>query len=647
MRGAHRGVGFPPDFPHFPEWEVYGMQSVWRCTLSPRPLLLAMTQARLSSILFLALAALLLRCSDDGEDTAPGPSISVSPRAVNLGLTQQQRFTAAVEGLTDTSVRWVVVEGDAAGTIDATGLYTAPTSPGTYHVVAISLGDPSRSSSAVITVQALNTPVAVSLSPASPRLPVAGTLRFTATVTGTANTAVSWSVTEAGGGTLDATGLYTAPTTPGTYHVVATSVADPGKKATAPVTVEPELAPVSVSITPASAEVYTEATQAFTAAVTGAADTAVSWRVREANGGSIDAAGRYTAPSTPGTFHVVATSVADPSQSATATVRVTAAPVVAVSIAPTEAQLGVGETQDFTATVTGTADTAVSWSVAEAGGGTLSATGRYTAPTTPGTYHVVATSVAAPSQSATATVRVKPFPTAGLVMHFSASQLLGPQGTLPTPGSPVASWVDLSGNARNLTQTDATRQPVFNANALNGQPTVSFDGNSTGSGDFLRTAALNPVLPQPVTILFVYKAPPVSTNPASPNRTLLDAPPGTGTNRARIQVTAVPAGAMQLYATKFSSPFKQKTPGTFYYVTAVFNGAGSRLRANGVEEAPSASADPGTTGVAGLMLGGRQELTADAFAPTEFAEVLVYSRALGDADLGQAEAYLKSLYFPP
>ena len=44
----------------------------------------------------------------------------------------------------------------------------------------------------------------------------------------------------------------------------------------------------------------------------------VTWSVQEgAAGGSVDASGRYTAPGTPGTFHVVATSVADASKSAT------------------------------------------------------------------------------------------------------------------------------------------------------------------------------------------------------------------------------------------------------------------------------------------------------------------------------------------
>jgi cytochrome c biogenesis protein CcmG/thiol:disulfide interchange protein DsbE len=51
----------------------------------------------------------------------------------------------------------------------------------------------------------------------------------------------------------------------------------------------------------------------------------VTWRVQEgATGGSIDADGVYTAPATPGTYHVVAALKSDPSQTATATVEVKA-----------------------------------------------------------------------------------------------------------------------------------------------------------------------------------------------------------------------------------------------------------------------------------------------------------------------------------
>ena len=81
-----------------------------------------------------------------------------------------------------------------------------------------------------------------------------------------------------------------------------------------------------VQVVPASATVVARGSASFTAAVTGTAVVGVTWTVREATGGTIDASGRYVAPQGTGTYHVVATSVADPLVSASATVTVTAAP---------------------------------------------------------------------------------------------------------------------------------------------------------------------------------------------------------------------------------------------------------------------------------------------------------------------------------
>lgn len=73
----------------------------------------------------------------------------------------------------------------------------------------------------------------------------------------------------------------------------------------------------------------------------------------------------------------------------------------------TAATLSVGDTKTFTATVTGATNKAVTWSVAENGGGTVTAAGLYTAPAVAGVYHVVAASQADPTQKATATVTVQ------------------------------------------------------------------------------------------------------------------------------------------------------------------------------------------------------------------------------------------------
>lgn len=81
--------------------------------------------------------------------------------------------------------------------------------------------------------------------------------------------------------------------------------------------------PVSILLTPGAASVFPGDSQPFVAQVQGAADTRVTWSIDEgAGGGSVTGAGLYTAPAGTGIYHLVATSVADPSKQARATVTV-------------------------------------------------------------------------------------------------------------------------------------------------------------------------------------------------------------------------------------------------------------------------------------------------------------------------------------
>lgn len=81
--------------------------------------------------------------------------------------------------------------------------------------------------------------VNVSVTPATATVKVGMTQTLSASVTGTRNTSVTWTVDQANGGTITGTGVYTAPETPGTYNVTATSVVDNSKKASATITVVP------------------------------------------------------------------------------------------------------------------------------------------------------------------------------------------------------------------------------------------------------------------------------------------------------------------------------------------------------------------------------------------------------------------------
>src|SRR4051812_2877586 len=74
---------------------------------------------------------------------------------------------------------------------------------------------------------------------------------------------------------------------------------------------------------------------------------------------------------------------AAPSSSSTTTTS-----TVAVSINPSAAATQIGNTVQFTASVVGSTNTSVTWG---ATAGTISSSGLYTPPNTPGTYQVTAT----------------------------------------------------------------------------------------------------------------------------------------------------------------------------------------------------------------------------------------------------------------
>jgi Bacterial Ig-like domain (group 2)/Galactose oxidase, central domain len=161
--------------------------------------------------------------------------------------------------------------------------------------------------------------ISVTVTPNSATVLPGATQSFAATVTGSTNTAVTWSVQENGGGTIDNTGLYTAPQdSTGKFYVVATSQANSAAKGTAVVTV-PQ---AQLTISPAAVTLAPGGAQTFTASVAGFPNANVTWTVQETGGGVINSAGFYTAPSGVGFYHVVA-SVENTTLTASSTVTVT------------------------------------------------------------------------------------------------------------------------------------------------------------------------------------------------------------------------------------------------------------------------------------------------------------------------------------
>jgi hypothetical protein len=367
-------------------------------------------------------------------------AITISPSTAQVGTKASRAFTAVVTGSTNTAVSWSLQEGPVAGRVTADGVYTAPDSAGTYHVVATAAADPEQKATATVTVIAPPA-ITVTLTPSQASVKPGLQQQYSVQVTGTDNAGVTWSVEEgSAGGTIDQTGLYTAPSTLGTFHIIATSIEDITKWGKAEILVS-NVDIVTVAVTPTTFTLAGGTTKLFSATVTGSTNKAVTWTVQEGSaGGTISTGGTYTAPFTPGTYHVVATSKADNTKNATATVTVTQ-PTVAVTVTPSTSAVGLGKQAGFTARVTGSATTTVTWSIQEgAAGGTVTATGIYTAPTTAGTYHVVATSVADTTKSAVATVNVVsegPFTVSGTLSYAGARTGRVYVGVYDGDGNPV------------------------------------------------------------------------------------------------------------------------------------------------------------------------------------------------------------------
>jgi hypothetical protein len=177
--------------------------------------------------------------ADSGSATfttsnAPPPpgsvAVKVSPASANLQTGATQQFSATVTGSSNTAVTWTA----SGGTVNSSGLYTAPSSAGSFTVTATSMADNTKSASAAITVAQAPGTIAVKVSPASVNVQTGGTQQFSDTVTGTSDTAVTWT---ANGGSVNSSGLYTAPATTGSFTVTATSAADNSKSASAAITV--------------------------------------------------------------------------------------------------------------------------------------------------------------------------------------------------------------------------------------------------------------------------------------------------------------------------------------------------------------------------------------------------------------------------
>jgi hypothetical protein len=198
-------------------------------------------------LLLMASVMFLASCGSGGTGNELAlPVVTVSPTSASVQAGSPLQFTATVVSPTSTTITWSVngIQGGnpTMGTISSSGLYTAPATvpnPATITVKAISSAETNPFGAALVTITAPAVNAAVTIAPTDTLTPAGTSVQYSATVTGTDNTAVTWYVDGTAGGnstvgTITASGLYQAPATlpsPATVVVTATSQADTSQSA--------------------------------------------------------------------------------------------------------------------------------------------------------------------------------------------------------------------------------------------------------------------------------------------------------------------------------------------------------------------------------------------------------------------------------
>jgi uncharacterized protein (DUF1800 family) len=289
--------------------------------------------------------------------------------------------------------------------------------------ITVNNPDPGTIPSNAITALITRSGIGVNVNPPAASVRSGITQPFTATVTGNSNTAVTWSVNGTPGGTfalgfITVNGIYTAPPSvpnPNAIQITATSVADTTASGNSAVTLENAL-PVLSQISPTSVSIGT-----FTLTVTGSFFL---------NGAVINIGSQPVATTFVSSTQLTALVTVTAAQVGNVPLTVTnpnpgAAPSnalnllvtkpnsnISVMIAPPSATLLVaGGSQTFTATVNGSTDTVVTWSVngiqgGDAQVGFINDAGVYVAPDNipQGTVLVTAVPEADTTKSGSATV---------------------------------------------------------------------------------------------------------------------------------------------------------------------------------------------------------------------------------------------------
>jgi hypothetical protein len=347
-------------------------------------------------------------------------TVTVTPSKSNLGINQQETFSAAIKDVANQNADWYVCPtlkscvlggNSTLGTLSPSQnadvvTYTAPAtvpSPPALIVKAVSDAEPTSFGTATVTIGSTQV-ITVTITPSNPQtVQVNDSVGpYTATVMGDTNQTVNWAVNGIIGGNSTigtmitdpenlSQELYIAPGTipnPPTVKVTAISVDDPNAVSNADsVTIENQQQQPQVQIDPLPYPLPPGGNEQVYAVVTNIANHTVNWTltIPQSEGGGVcttatcgtvnpaqtdDEPTTYTAPTNQPDGWVVditAASLTNPTANATAPIEISAEGYAQISISPAQPppiQAGSGQELTFTVSIINDpANSPVQWSL--------------------------------------------------------------------------------------------------------------------------------------------------------------------------------------------------------------------------------------------------------------------------------------------
>src|SRR5579862_8005307 len=149
------------------------------------------------------LCAICTSCGAVGSSEGPPPpvTVTVTPASAQPFQGETVQFSAVVENASNSAVLWQVNQtsggNSKVGTIDSSGLYTAPgtvPTPPTVTVTAVLQSDSTKMGNSSVTVQAFSSITSLSLAPKLSSVTTSQPLQLNVLTSGVTNSGVTWAV---------------------------------------------------------------------------------------------------------------------------------------------------------------------------------------------------------------------------------------------------------------------------------------------------------------------------------------------------------------------------------------------------------------------------------------------------------------------